>query len=600
MPDCATFDFVCKGKSALSNVAGAAASKVTNGFLDELRKSAVDATTSMLKTLGTFWLKIPSPGLDSRPLIGVQGASDTKGLGGLEVLQSNLAWFTIIAAIVGLILCGARMGITARGEHGAEGAKMLVRLIGVAGAGSAVIAVLVKAGDDFSPWLIEQATGQPFDESAPSLVSNAAMLSMTALLTIILAIVAIFGSLAQVVFMILRGGLLLMLVAVWPLAASMSTTEQGMQWYKKINAYIIAFVLLKPVSAIIYSAGFLLLKGSPGTTGDATTNAITSTLSGLAILGLAGLALPALLRFVTPMMASGSGSLSGGAALGAAVAVGAAVVTMGAGGAAAGGGGASAGGASGGASGAASSGGASGASSASGASGGGSGGATGASGGGGGGGGGGPSGSGGGGDPTGGSGGGGGGASGAGAGGGGSSGGAESGGSSGTGAASVPAPSGGAESEASSGTGAAPVPAAGGGPDGASSTGSSSNGSSGSSGGGVGGSTTSTDGGGAASGANPQPAGSSSGGGSSGGGAGGSTTSTDGGGAASGANPQPAGSSSGGGGNGARTGGPGGARSNAGRAVWAGGQELTRRLAETNGESAEPPTGPNGANHEPM
>jgi len=597
MPDCATFDFVCKGKSALSNVAGAAASKVTNGFLDELRKSAVDATTSMLKTLGTFWLKIPSPGLDSRPLIGVQGASDTKGLGGLEVLQSNLAWFTIIAAIVGLILCGARMGITARGEHGAEGAKMLVRLIGVAGAGSAVIAVLVKAGDDFSPWLIEQATGQPFDESAPSLVSNAAMLSMTALLTIILAIVAIFGSLAQVVFMILRGGLLLMLVAVWPLAASMSTTEQGMQWYKKINAYIIAFVLLKPVSAIIYSAGFLLLKGSPGTTGDATTNAITSTLSGLAILGLAGLALPALLRFVTPMMASGSGSLSGGAALGAAVAVGAAVVTMGAGGAAAGGGGASAGGASGGASGAASSGGASGASSASGTSGGGSGGATGASGGGGGGGG--PSGSGGGGDPTGGSGGGGGGASGAGAGGGGSSGGAESGGSSGTGAASVPAPSGGAESEASSGTGAAPVPAAGGGPDGASSTGSSSNGSSGSSGGGAGGSTTSTDSGGAASGANPQPAGSSSGGGSSGGGAGGSTTSTDGGGAASGANPQPAGSSSGGGGNSARTGGPSGARSNAGRAVWAGGQELTRRLAETNGESAEPPTGPNGANHEP-
>jgi len=561
---CSTLDFVCKTKEGLSNAGGAVASKVTNGFLDKLRKSSVDATTSMLKTLGTFWLKIPSPGLDSRPLIGVQGASDTKGLGGLEVLQSNLAWFTIIAAIVGLMLCGARMGITARGEHGAEGAKMLVRLIGVAGAGSAVIAVLVKAGDDFSPWLIEQATGQPFDESAPSLVSNAAMLSMTAMLTIILAIVAIFGSLAQVVFMILRGGLLLMLVAVWPLAASMSTTEQGMQWYKKINAYIIAFVLLKPVSAIIYSAGFLLLKGSPGTTGDATTNAITSTLSGLAILGLAGLALPALLRFVTPMMASGSGSLSGGAALGAAVAVGAAVVTMGAGGAAAGGGGASAGGASGGASGAASSGGASGASSASGASGGGSGGATGASGGGGGG----PSGSGGGGDPTGGADGGGGGASGAGgggAGGGGSSGGAESGGSSGAGAASVPAPSGGAESEASSGTGAAPVPAAGGGPDGASSTGSSSNKSSG----------------------------------SSGGGAGGSTTSNDGGGAASGANPQPAGSSSGGGGNSARAGGPSGARSNAGRAVWAGGQELTRRLAETNGESAEPPTGPNGANHEP-
>jgi len=54
---CFPLDFVCLAKAA----GGSVASKVTNSFLDEVRKSAADATTTILKTLGTFWLNIPSP-----------------------------------------------------------------------------------------------------------------------------------------------------------------------------------------------------------------------------------------------------------------------------------------------------------------------------------------------------------------------------------------------------------------------------------------------------------------------------------------------------------------------------------------------------------
>ncbi len=327
----------------------AAASAVTNSFLDELRKSCVDATVSLLKTLGTFWLDIPSPNLNV-PLNTATG-NPVAGTGdptsGVAMLQGYLVPFTLIAAVVGLILCGARMGMTARGEHGVEGAKMLVRLVAVSAAGAVVVALLTKAGDDFSPWLINKASGQPFDKSAPSLLGQESLLAMTPFLTIIVSIFAIFGSIALVIFMILRSALLLVLVAVWPLAASMTTSEQGMQWYKKINAWIIAFVLFKPVAAIIYASGFLLLKGGHNfTTTDPTSSALMGTLAGMAILGLAGLSLPALLRFVSPMTAAGTGSMSGGSAAGAAIAVGAAVVSVGAG-AAAGGAGA-AGGASGG------------------------------------------------------------------------------------------------------------------------------------------------------------------------------------------------------------------------------------------------------------
>ncbi len=342
---CKFYEVTCLAGS----LTGSVASKVTNSFLDEVRKSAADATTTILKTLGTFWLKIPSPKVSGLPdPTNASQATSLAAAGPTGVLQGDLGYLTILAAVVGLIVCGARMGITARGEHGTEAVKMLVRLIAVTAAGAGVVDILIKAGDLFSPWIIESATGAPFDQSAPSLLTNEGLLAMTPLLTIIVAIFALFGAGAMVIFMILRGGLLIILIAVWPLSASLTGTEQGLQWYKKINAYLIAFVLLRPVASIIYAGGFLLIKdGHDFQTNDPGVSALMASLTGMAILATAGLSLPALLRFVAPGTASGSGAMSGAAVMGAAVAVGAAAVTMGAG-AAAGGAGAGAGGASGG------------------------------------------------------------------------------------------------------------------------------------------------------------------------------------------------------------------------------------------------------------
>ena len=326
---CKSYDLPCQLQEKAGGLVSGATSAVAGGVLNEVRKSAIDMTTTMLKTLGTFWLKIPSPSLSVSPGSGTGGGSSTGPLG---VLQSNLAFFTLLAAVAGLVICAAKMAITARGEHGAEGLKMLARLVGVAGAGAAAVSLVVASGDAFAPWIIEQATGAPFEQSAPNLIASGALTEMTALLAILVAVFALFGSLAQVLFMILRGGMLVVLVAVWPLAASLSSTEQGLGWYKKINAYLIAFVLFKPVAAIVYSAGFLLLKDPSATTSnDPTVDATIATLQGLALLTVAALALPALLRFVSPLTSAGSGSMSGAAALAGTVAAGAAVVTMGAG-----------------------------------------------------------------------------------------------------------------------------------------------------------------------------------------------------------------------------------------------------------------------------
>jgi len=570
------------------------ASKVTNSFLDEVRKSAADATTTILKTLGTFWLNIPSPkvsNLAGPELAGAAAPTNLQAAGPAGVLQGNLGYLTILAAVVGLIVCGARLGMTARSEHGSEAVKMLVRLIAVTAAGAGIVGILIKAGDVFSPWIISSATGAPFDQTAPSLLTNEGLLAMTPLLTIIVAIFALFGAGAMVIFMILRGALLIILIAVWPLSASLTGTEQGVQWYKKINAYLIAFVLLRPVASIIYAAGFLLIHdGHDFQTTDPGVSALMASLTGMAILAVAGLSLPALLRFVAPATAAGSGAMTGAAVMGAAVAVGAAAVTMGAG-AAAGGAGAGAGGASGG-----------GASGAASASSGGAGSTAGGSGGGGiGGGGGGPSGgtepAGGGGGPTGGGGGG------AQAGGGdspsGGGGGGDTGGTSEPVPAGAPAGGGGTGEGGGSGSGAVP-------PSGSNGTAGGSGSGAGGGGGsnGSGGSGGASSGGGSPSGAPPTqgsgggvtPAGAGSGGngsGSNGAGGNGAGGNGSGGGGPSGATPT---QGSGGGVTPAGSGGGGGARPTwrpAG-AAWSAAQQVGDAAA---GSVEDNEGGPSGASH---
>jgi len=585
---CKFYEVTCLAGS----LTGSVASKVTNSFLDEVRKSAADATTTILKTLGTFWLNIPSPkvsNLAGPELTGAAAPTNLQAAGPAGVLQGNLGYLTILAAVVGLIVCGARLGMTGRSEHGSEAVKMLVRLIAVTAAGAGIVDILIKAGDVFSPWIISSATGAPFEQTAPGLLTNEGLLAMTPLLTIIVAIFALFGAGAMVIFMILRGALLIILIAVWPLSASLTGTEQGLQWYKKINAYLIAFVLLRPVASIIYAAGFLLIKdGHDFQTTDPGVSALMASLTGMAILAVAGLSLPALLRFVAPATASGSGAMTGAAVMGAAVAVGAAAVTMGAG-AAAGGAGAGAGGASGG--------GASGAASASsggaGAAAGGGGGATGGGGTGGGGGGGGPSGStepaggGGGGGPTGGGGGG------APAGGGADSP-SDGGGGGDTGGTSEPVPAGAPAGGGGGGSGSGAVP-----PSGSNGTAGGSGSGAGGGGGsnGSGGSGGASSGGGSPSGAPPTqgsgggvtPAGAGSGGNGSGGnGAGGNGS---GGGGPSGATPTQA---SGGGVTPAGSGGGGGARPTwkpAG-AAWSAAQQVGDAAA---GSVEDNEGGPSGA-----
>ena len=88
----------------------------------------------------------------------------------------------------------------------------------------------------------------------------------------------------------------------------------GKGWFKKNVGWLVAFILYKPAAAIVYAAAFQLA-GTNVFQDDGT--GFIAVLTGLILMVLALFAMPALMRFVTPLV--GAMSAGAGGALGVAI-----------------------------------------------------------------------------------------------------------------------------------------------------------------------------------------------------------------------------------------------------------------------------------------
>ena len=251
---------------------------------------------------------------------GPQGAG-----GAVLFLQSSLWWYMGAAAVVSVIIGGVRMAWEQRAEPGKETVKSLMTLIVVAGAGVTIVGLLVSAFDSFSVWILDGALSCDVGADSACFGENiAALLALTtnpntgglgAMLVIILGIIAILAAAAQIVLMIARGGMLVILTGILPLSAAATNTEMGKGWFKKNVGWLVAFILYKPAAAIVYAASFQLV-GTNIFQDDGT--GFSAVLTGLILMVLALFAMPALMRFVTPLVSSlsaGAGGALGAAAI---------------------------------------------------------------------------------------------------------------------------------------------------------------------------------------------------------------------------------------------------------------------------------------------
>src|SRR5690606_8379565 len=240
--------------------------------------------------------------------------------GAVLFLQSGLWWYMGAAAVVSVIIGGARMAWEQRAEPGRETVKSLLTLVVVAGAGVTIVGLLVAAADSFSVWLINGSLSCDvttdsacFGENMLTLLAlttNPADGGLGALLIIILGLIAILAAAFQIVLSIACGGVLVLLAGILPRSASFTNTEMGKGWFKKCVGWLVAFILYKPAAAIVYAAAFQLV-GTDVFSDDGT--GLLAVLTGLMLMIIALFAMPALMRFVTPMVGALAGGSAGGA-----------------------------------------------------------------------------------------------------------------------------------------------------------------------------------------------------------------------------------------------------------------------------------------------
>lgn len=268
-----------------------------------------DGMAGAVKTLTTFWTNTASPEV-------ADGAGAVTGVA--SWLQGSLSTYVALVMAISIVARGALIAWQRRGEAFQSLVAGVARYVIVAGAGAAVVSVLLTAGDAFSTWIIDASLeGTSFgDRLADLLGGNNLGGSVGTIGAVALLIVAMIVSFGQAVLMVIRAGVLVILVGAWPFSAAAGITEAGSEWWTKTTAWITAFVLYKPAASLIYAGAFRLL-GTP----EGGENAGVTVLSGVGVICLAILALPALVRLCvshTAPVASGKGmgqTAAGAAAL---------------------------------------------------------------------------------------------------------------------------------------------------------------------------------------------------------------------------------------------------------------------------------------------
>jgi hypothetical protein len=267
----------------------------------------------IVENTATWWLQIHSPDLAAEPAV--------------ARIQQWLLPITVAVAIGGVIAAGARMALTRRANPLLDITGGLLTVAAASTLGVTAMALLLKAGDAWSAWVLQVSTGGHFTQRLMLALNLGG--SAAPAVVLIFGTIAIVLSLVQAVLMLFRQAALIILAGALPLAAAGSVAPMTRTWIRKVTAWMLALICYKPAAAAVYAAAFTMIGsgGSPRT-----------MLMGFMMLAMSLVMLPALMKFFTwttgAIAASGGGGQFLGAATVGAIAVGA--MRSGAGGGAAG------------------------------------------------------------------------------------------------------------------------------------------------------------------------------------------------------------------------------------------------------------------------
>lgn len=296
------------------------------GSFDKIVESMNEAMGKALELSMSWWIAMPSPKL------GPQENSQSGSI--LQIVRDYTLELQIVGLIVSLSFVALRMAVSRKGlvEESEAAWTSLVRAVFTTTMFSSFVMLGTAIGDAFSNWVLGSVVlkGNTGGEVIKTMQLGAVSGLMPVAGVAIIALVGFLGALLQLFLLVMRQAMLIVVMAMIPIAATWAGTGPGSQAYQKLQGWVIAFLLFKPVGALVYVVAFTAA-GTPSQDPQ-------MKLLGIVLFTMAAFVLPSLMKLVAPaigaMGGGGSGLAAAGMVAGAAVAVGSLVATGGASGAA--------------------------------------------------------------------------------------------------------------------------------------------------------------------------------------------------------------------------------------------------------------------------
>ncbi|OLL70193.1 Vancomycin B-type resistance protein VanW [Pseudonocardia sp. Ae168_Ps1] len=241
---------------------------------------------------------------------------------GLHAHAERFAVLTgpVVAAIVTIcLLCQVgKMILTRRGEPLVDAAAGLIRFVAATTVGVLLAVTTLAAADAATMHFLGAALPGFVDRLTEVLQLSQMGVGSQILLG---AVVLVLGALQWLAMFVRQAGIFV-LIAVLPIAAAGSLSGATRRWLPTVIAWLAALIFYKPVAGLIYAIGMTLIATPipPATSAEAGPEWV-AILVGIVILGLAVIALPAMMRFFsftgTTITSSSAGGMMAGAATGA-------------------------------------------------------------------------------------------------------------------------------------------------------------------------------------------------------------------------------------------------------------------------------------------
>jgi type IV secretion system protein TrbL len=272
---------------------------VMSTMLDGLAVETSKAAEWAIKTLVTGWLMTPSPIMDNQDVV--------------NNLRDYTYWYVTAIAVFSLLVAAGRMAIERTGKSAADAASGLFKLVLVTALAVPLTIMLTEAGDAYARFIINQAVGDGLGDRIAAFAPVVGNNGLVVLAALTIAGICLIVSFVQIFISIAIGGLKVFLCGLAPLPAAANIAGGGKTTLAKYLSWLVAALLYKPVAATIYAMAFWMV---------GTGNSAETVLTGMVFIAMAIVAMPALLRLLSPIAAqmAGGGSAGGGAAAAAGVA----------------------------------------------------------------------------------------------------------------------------------------------------------------------------------------------------------------------------------------------------------------------------------------